>query len=251
MSISYSRIPSSNRIYPGPTHDGYFSWSSNNNQQEQQKQANIGATVAKARLEESDIHMSHYELSVKMYLAYCYKNSNPQTAQHLMRQVHRALLDENIDHSRKVGLAVSSAIKAAHPEGKEVAEHTQMELTENRVLAKTESASQIPAKAKNARKSSQMLKKIEYVGEAGQMPARTEPLVSYNAINIENQHGHQYGTYQAAGDRMAVDHRKPSSGNQWLIMDGMCDLPLNLPVSTSVSSASRLLHFNSLMYADC
>lgn len=251
--MSYSRVLSSSRIYPGPTHDGYFSWSSNKNQQDQQKQAGIATAITKARLEESDIYMSHYELSVKMYLAYCHKNSNPQTSQHPTGQVNRALLDGNIDHSRKVGLDISSAIKAAHLEGKAVAQQTQMELTKNRAPAKTESTGQMPAKAKHARNSSQMPEKIEYVGETHQMPPRTEPLVSHNARYIDNQHGHQYETHQTARDQITVDRRKPNSGNQRLTIDGMWDLLFNLSVFTSVVFFQVPIAppFNSLMRVGC
>lgn len=180
------RIPSGNRIYPGPTHSGYFSWSSKNHQGQQ---PNVATTVAKARLNETDIYMSRYELSVKTYLADRYKNSNTnlQISEVLPRQDNRSVLDENIDHSRKLRLAVSPVVESAPHEGKPVPEQTLMKSIYNRMPAGIGSVGRMSAEAKYMRRGSQMPARIEYVDKSYQIYA--EPSALHNASYMNNQQG--------------------------------------------------------------
>lgn len=187
------------------------------------QQPNIAATVAKARLDETDIYMSRYELSVKMYLADRYKSSvgHPQSSKYTAGQEHRSLLDEENDRSRQIRLVVSSVVGSADLDDRAVTEETLTEKAYNEMPGKVQyldRGSRMPPKVEYVRSMIQMPAKIEYVDRRDQI--FTKPHKSNNSNHVIIQHGHSSGVKQPHWNSIGISHRKPSLTDQGLFHNG-------------------------------
>lgn len=161
-------------------------------------QANIAATVAKARLDETDIYMSCYELSVKMCLADRYKISagRPQSSQCTAGKEHRSLLNQENDRSRQMRLVVSSVVGSADLEDRAITEETLTEKVYNQMLGKT----------KYPDRTSQIPPKVQYVDRRDQKSV--EPPKSSGSSHISIPHNISAGIKRTDGNSIGVSHNK-------------------------------------------
>lgn len=162
-------------------------------------QPNIAATVAKARLDETDIYMSRYELSVKMCLADRYKSSagHPQSSRCTTGQENRSLLDEENDRSRQIRLVVSSVVGSANLDDRAITEETLTEKIYN----------QMQGKIKYPNLTSQIPPKVNYVDWGDQKSV--EPLKSSDSSHISTLHNFGAGIKRTDGNSIGTSHSTP------------------------------------------